>query len=609
MFYFLGNFSLIMAIVIAFSLMIRSFNKNFSRKENFYFKFALFISNLIAFLALVFAYINSDFSLLNVYLNSDINKPLFYKIAGVWGNHEGSLLLFILLHSFIFLFTLNKLVKISLISFSSFFSALINLIFLLFLFCFSNPFSLNELDIDNGLGLNPVLQDFALIIHPPILYLGYVVVAVIYSYILALRLKPSVKDDWSYLYNLLKSSFFFLTLGIILGSWWAYRELGWGGYWFWDPVENLALIIWLFNLMLFHIYLANNYENKFKNWIFYTASSCFLAILASFFMVRSGVLVSVHSFASDPMRGICLLLIFLFFLIVTFYIAAFKKNKNPKYNFKLNHVGLLFINNFLVIASLIIVIFGTLYPIFLNNLFSENLYIGEGFFNESLSPIVILILSMLSLLLFKINKKNSIIFFSVIIFLSLVIMFVFALDIIKSLLLILSLFLAIYSFYSVLAICLTGNMKSKLNMLIAHLGFAVFMLGLLLNNIFKYEIEDNIKLSEIKNYKNINLEFLAIKQEKKENFFAVKTDFKLFVNNKNIMLNPEKRIYFPGNNMTSEVVIHREKLTDYYLVIGQIINSDTVKIRFIYNPFINLLWLGAFILLFQFFIIKSKQNN
>jgi len=120
---------------------------------------------------------------------------------------------------------------------------------------------------------------------------------------------------------------------------------------------------------------------------------------------------------------------------------------------------------------------------------------------------------------------------------------------------------------------------------------------------------DNIKLSEIKNYKNINLEFLAIKQEKKENFFAVKTDFKLFVNNKNIMLNPEKRIYFPGNNMTSEGVIHREKLTDYYLVIGQIINSDTVKIRFIYNPFINLLWLGAFILLFQFFIIKSKQNN
>jgi cytochrome c-type biogenesis protein CcmF len=609
MYYILGNFFIVTAIILAFIFIVRSFNSNFSYKENFYFKLALCSANLLAFLTLIFAYVNSDFSLVNVYQNSDINKPLFYKIAGVWGNHEGSLLLFILLHSLIFLCSLNTISRISLVSLSSFFSVLINLIFLLFLFFFSNPFSLHEAKITNGLGLNPVLQDIALIIHPPILYLGYVILAVIYAYILALKLRAKAKADWSYLSGLIKSSFFFLTFGIILGSWWAYRELGWGGYWFWDPVENLALIIWLFNLMLLHIYLANQYEYKFNNWIFSIGSSAFVAILASFFMVRSGVLVSVHSFATDPMRGICLLFILLFFIVLTIYISFFTKNNKHSYYFRFNHIGLLFINNFLVIASLIIVVFGTLYPIFFNNLFSENLYIGERFFNQSLTPILLIILYFLSLVLFRSNKFNAILITLTVIFFTLSLIFIFAVELIKSLLIILCLFIIIATIYSIIAIIIKGRSYGKINMLVAHLGFVIFVLGLLLNNLFKYELERNIKLSDSFNVKNITMKFIDMQELKEHNYYAVRANFNLLINNKSYIMSPEKRIYFPGSNVTSEVVIKRRFLDDIYLVIGQVINDETIKIRFIYNPFINLLWLGAFILLLQFIFIKFLPRD
>ena len=284
------------------------------------FKFVFFqlISVLLSFIFLVFSFVNSDFSNETVYNNSHSAKPLLYKISGTWGNHEGSLLLCLLvLTLFIFLFLLtSKREPKKYQIFTLLFQQIIIVGFFLFLLFTSNPFNHLFPIPEEGLGLNPILQDPILAIHPPILYLGYIGSSIIFSSSLAAIIQNYVESEWAKsLKKWIIASWFFLTIGILLGSIWAYYELGWGGFWFWDPVENISLMPWLCLTALMHSIIVLEKRNLLASWTLVLSIATFTLSMCGTFLVRSGILNSVHTFANDPERGI-FILIFLFFLIL-----------------------------------------------------------------------------------------------------------------------------------------------------------------------------------------------------------------------------------------------------------------------------------------------------
>ena len=275
------------------------------------------ILTIISFLLLIFYFSSSNFSISAVYENSHTLKPFFYKLSGTWGNHEGSLLLFILivgLYGTLFSLFYNK--NITFKSWVIFFQNNIYLIFLIFLIVKSNPFDLIIPTPEEGLGLNPILQDPLLVFHPPFLYLGYVGFSLTLSLVLAALVTKQLDSTWAKIsWPWVMSSWVFLTIGITLGSVWAYYELGWGGYWFWDPVENASLMPWLAGTALIHSLLVLKIKNKMQNWTALLAILTFSLSLLGTFLVRSGILNSVHAFANDPDRGIFILVII--FLITT----------------------------------------------------------------------------------------------------------------------------------------------------------------------------------------------------------------------------------------------------------------------------------------------------
>ena len=323
----------------------------------------------------MFAFVYSDFSNLAVYYNSHTTKPLFYKISGTWGNHEGSLLLWLLVLSlFNLIFFLNsKKMLNSFRNLAIFFQQIIILGFLLFIIFTSNPFQLIIPTPIEGLGLNPILQDPALAIHPPILYLGYVGSSIIFSSSLAALICGYVNKEWAKdLKKWTLISWVFLTLGIMLGSVWAYYELGWGGFWFWDPVENVSLMPWFCLTALLHCTSVLEKRTNLQSWTIILALCTFTLSMSGTFLVRSGILNSIHTFANDPERGV-FILIFLFVLIISALIIFFKYSNFEKESnsFILSKETSIVINNWFMMYFLAVVLIGTIYPIFLEVLTTE----------------------------------------------------------------------------------------------------------------------------------------------------------------------------------------------------------------------------------------------
>ncbi len=400
----LGTFSSLIALAISFALIFFSYfeikiSDNKVPKRIYLLSFYQLAFSVLSFLILLVGYIFSDFSMINVYENSHTTKPLFYKISGVWGNHEGSLLLWInilVLFSFLFLFLNNNKNKKFRILTLIIQNLLIS-IFFIFLLTNSNPFSKIFPIPNEGMGLNPILQDPILAIHPPLLYLGFVGSSIYFSAALAallsqvearsfaISIKPWVSISW-----------FFQTVGILAGSIWAYYELGWGGFWFWDPVENSSLMPWFLMTALLHSVLVLERRIGLYSWVIILSILTFTMSVVGTFLVRSGILNSVHTFANDPSRGL-FILTFLILMVFSSIFIFFKYAPVEKKNYKIfTKEFFILINNWFMIFFLTVVLIGTLYPVFLDTLFGTKISVGPPYYNFILAPFLIPLLFLMT---------------------------------------------------------------------------------------------------------------------------------------------------------------------------------------------------------------------
>jgi len=563
---------------------------------------------VISFLSLILSFIRSDFSNETVFNNSHTTKPLFYKISGTWGNHEGSLLLWLLvLTLFIFLFLIKsreqpKKYRILTLLFQQ----LIIIGFFLFLLVTSNPFNYLFPIPKEGLGLNPILQDPALAIHPPILYLGYVGTSIIFSASLAAVTQNYISKEWGYhIKKWVLVSWIFLTIGIMLGSIWAYYELGWGGFWFWDPVENVSLMPWLTLTALFHCILVLERRALLTSWVVILSIATFTLSMCGTFLVRSGILNSVHTFANDPARGI-FILIFLFVLISLslgiFFIFHKDNKKNSNSFFWLSKETSILINNWFMMYFLSVVLIGTVYPIFLDVISSEKISVGPPFYQKLITPFLIPFLIVMSLgpklnwIKSKIkNQRSLIVIFIISVFFSFFIVRKLTSD---SLFYTILISTALYLFFTTVKEILTKKFIN-FSQTISHLGFSLLILSILFNNILSSEIITNIKVGEKYNFKQSEIFFEKIEKKRESNYNSVIGYFKIKdKKGKIIQLKPELRVYNQPTTITSEADIKTTLLKDKFLVMNLVKGNEYFNIRYQVKPFMIWIWISILLISF-----------
>ena len=618
----LGNYSLYIALLI--SIFVISKTSLSLRKSSITLSGNIFslisvqsIMVIISFLTLIYAFVTSDFSNETVYNNSHTTKPLFYKISGTWGNHEGSLLLWLLvLTIFLFIFTVeSKNLSQRYRTLTLFFQQIIIFGFLLFILFTSNPFS-NLFPIPNeGTGLNPILQDPALAIHPPILYLGYVGTSIIFSSALAAIISGSINKSWaSHIKKWVLVSWIFLSIGILLGSIWAYYELGWGGFWFWDPVENVSLMPWLCLTALLHTIFTLEKRDIFHSWAVILSITTFSLSMSGTFLVRSGILNSIHTFANDPSRGVFILcflfiLIFLSILIYFFYQKTIKENLTKPYLISKETAVLL--NNLFMMFFLSVVLIGTVYPIFLEVINNEKISIGPPFYHKLLIPFLIPFLFFMAIgpnikwINDKIGKIN---FTQVSIFIiSIIVSYFFVKKYGVSYLLSLPLFiLSIFLFF--ITIKDFFGKKVNISQKISHFGFSLLILSILLNGVLSKEFSSNMKVGDERKFLNKTIKFESIKVIKEQNYQSLIGEFNIKDENNSLSLKPELRIYNQPQTITSEADISSTIFSDNFLVFNVLKNDGFYNVRYQIKPFMIWIWISVILISFGGLISLKKKN-
>ena len=571
---------------------------------------------LASFVCLILSFLYDDFSLKYVSSNSNSSLPFYYKISATWAGHEGSMLLWCLILSF-WMYLASKYSKSLDGRFrNSFLSilGLLNIGFLIFLAFTSNPFERNiSIPID-GKDLNPLLQDFGLIIHPPMLYMGYVGLSVVFSFavaclihrdfspVLARWIRPWALASWS-----------FLTLGIALGSWWAYYELGWGGWWFWDPVENASFMPWLITTALIHSLITCEQKSMFKNWTIILAILAFSLSVLGTFLVRSGILISVHSFANDPARGIYILLFLAAILGIALYIY-FKNSSfmNDNLKFKLlSRESFFLINNILLVTATFTILLGTIYPLILDLLGLEKISIGTPYYNAVFLPIMtpaIILAGYVPLMLYLKNKRN----FELLkhIYLSVGIILLFTLPSIYfldeyNMLVLLGIFIfvwvicnLIYYIYKMYKESKNMNLlKNKLGMIFSHIGLAVFVLGATVVESNNLEQELVMSPGQVVKLKNYQFKLNQLSEYEGPNYTSVKADFVIYRNDEIIAeVFPEKRLYNSSEMPMTEAGIAPKINGDLYITLGNLISENKWSVRIYFKPMVRLIWLGAILM-------------
>ena len=577
--------------------------------------------SILTFFTLIMAFVISDFSLINVFQNSHTNKPFFYKIAGSWGSHEGSLLLWInILVIFSYLFLIyNKVRDKNFRLYTLIVQNLLILGFVFFLLINSNPFSSIFPVPDEGLGLNPILQDPALAIHPPLLYIGFVGCSIYFSAAIASMISNFRGKEFAQsIKSWILISWSFQTLGIIVGSIWAYYELGWGGFWFWDPVENASLLPWFAITALVHSVIILEKRNSAYNWVIILCLLTFILSVTGTFLVRSGVLNSVHTFASDPSRGLYIL-VFLSLMIFFSIIIFFKNYKKNNYDFNANSKEtFILINNWFMMFFLVSVLIGTLYPIFAEVINQTKISVGPPFYNIVIIPLVVPLLILMGVgpriqwikNNLNISKQLTIIIFSAIGLNFLIFFLSKSYSPLSNLIIISSISLILYSL-----IDLFHSFKKKINynlpQIISHFSFSLLIFFIGINHIYSTEIDFNLKVGEQKKFDNYNISFNSLDLESRKNYKAIVGKFliqEINTNNENI-LKPEIRIYNQPETITYEASIKSGLTSDLYLTMSNISRSEYYNLKFQNKPFMIWIWISALSIALGGFLRLFKRRH
>ena len=601
----IGNFFLVFSMINSLLLVATAFVLP-SVSERFFLLASLvsFSALLLSFVALEISFLTDDFSVLYVASNSNPNLPIYFKFAALWGGHEGSLLLFLLILS---AWILTFVIFHNDHRYSSAFMNVVLFALLAFTVFLSNPFErLLPISSMSGSDLNPLLQDFAFTIHPPMLYMGYAGLVIPFGIGMSFLLnQKSIKQlepirSWSVV------SWAFLTLGISLGSWWAYYELGWGGWWFWDPVENSALIPWLLCTALIHSSVATNSRQIFINWTLSLTILSLAGSLLGMFLVRSGIITSVHSFALDPDRGIFLL--FICFLIIIlgfslFFLKSFKRDSKIEMSIY-SREFMFFMNNAFLVALSGIVLLGTIYPI-IYEIFSggDQITVGAPYFNMVTVPFALVLLffqAMGPLTKWGGKKIDSMKTILMIVFSSIFLSFSISeiffsfsfyefIGNIIVLILIQSLILLISKSFS------SGN-KTNLSMILGHLGIAILTFGITVSSLNSIEKEFILKKNESVSLGSSTITLEQTQTVKEDNYYGDRVTFTYQEKDRILKLYPERRFYPASRMETSEAGISPSIYKDVYISLGQKISENTWAAKVQIKPLVRLIWLGAIIM-------------
>ena len=618
-----GNYSLFIALIASIFLIFQSYRLTRNSSKNLDSKIFSVLSVqslmvLISFISLVFAFIVSDFSNKTVYNNSHTTKPLFYKISGTWGNHEGSLLLWLLvLTFFLFIFLINSKnlpKKYRLLTLT--FQEVIIFGFLLFILFTSNPF-INLFPIPKeGTGLNPILQDPALALHPPILYIGYVGTSIIFSASLAALVCGNVNKVWaSHIKKWIIISWIFLTIGIMLGSIWAYYELGWGGFWFWDPVENVSLMPWFCLTALLHTIVVLEKRNTFKSWTIILSITTFSLSMSGTFLVRSGILNSIHTFANDPSRGV-FILCFLFFLIFLAIIIFFIYQKNISNSsirtYLISKETAMLVNNWFMMFFLSVVLIGTVYPILLEVINGSKISIGPPFYQKLILPFLIPFLLFMAIgpnLKWVKDHINKIkLEQPIFLFISILISYLFTTSYGVSYLFSVPMFgLGFFLFFLTIRDFFSG--KSTLSQKIAHFGFSLFILSILFNGVLAKEYSSNMKVGDERKFMNKIIKFENLKITQELNYQSLTGEFNISDDRGNLNLKPEIRIYNQPKTLTSEADIISTIYSDNFLVFNVLKDDGYYNVRYQHKPLMIWIWLSVILIFVGGILGYFKKND
>ncbi|MBU3562104.1 heme lyase CcmF/NrfE family subunit [Polynucleobacter hallstattensis] len=563
----------------------------------------------IAFVILAWSFYSNDFSVLYVAEHSNSQMPVIYRLGAVWGGHEGSLLLWVfLLSTWTFLVAqLSKALDEFMVARVIGVLGLVTTGLLLFVIATSNPFERLLPAAQDGRSLNPLLQDPGLVFHPPMLYMGYVGFSVAFAFAIASLLSGRLDAAWArWSRPWTTAAWVFLTLGIALGSWWAYYELGWGGWWFWDPVENASFIPWLVGTALLHSLAVTEKRGGFKSWTVLLAITAFSLSLLGTFLVRSGVLTSVHAFATDPTRGV-FILIFLVLVVgssLTLYAwRAPKSTLGGKFSLASRETFILLGNVFLVVSAASVLL-GTLYPLLIDALHLGKISVGPPYFNSVFVPIMIPLLVLMGIgpwtswknsNLLDVIKRLWIAALVAVIAAALIPFAMGEFTWLSSLGFLLAFWVISSGVLQIIRQAKAGKpTRSFIGMQLAHLGIAVFTIGVTMVGTYQEEKDVRMLAGESVSVGGYDIQLQGVSPVPGPNYKAMQGTFLLTRNGKlEATMYPEKRSYFSSTMPMTEAAIDASLTRDIYVSLGEELDDKAWAVRVYYKPFVDWIWGGC----------------
>ena len=590
-----------------------------------------------SFVILLSLFAGSDFSLKIIVEHSHSQKPLFYKIAATWGNHEGSILLFSLIISVLgaFLSIFGGKLDAKFLSVTLAIQAMLAVAILGFIIFTSNPFERLVIVPIEGNNLNPLLQDWALAVHPPLLYLGYVGLSIPFSFAVAALVTEKVDEEWArWVRPWTLFAWACLTGGIALGSYWAYYELGWGGFWFWDPVENASLMPWLAATALLHSAIVMEKRGALGSWTILLAIVAFGLSLLGTFLVRSGILTSVHAFAVDPERGIVILAILFYFMAGALSLYALKSGKIKQRGVfaPISREGALLLNNLILSVMLVTVFVGTLYPLFIDAIGASKLSVGAPFFNQTFIPLAVPLLILLpigNMLPWKkgdfLAAMKKLIWVFLLAFATMLAFLYFTgyRDVLAWAAILLGVWLVFGAVWEILYSARFGQIgwdlalrrlftlrRAKFAVMLAHMGVGILVLGLAamsawrVQNIQEMTVGDKMKIA------GFELEFDNVKNQTGPNYNEIVGNFTLSRDGKFLgNIATAKRRYLKRSSPTTEVGLYNHYFGQVYVAFGVLGENNKVQLRAYYNPLVLFIWLGPLMMMLGGFLSLTDRRG